>query len=174
MGLIDPGILFQQNPGALADGAKQTMGLMAGMQQMRGQREQRQNAQADRSRAEQAREAFAKSAQGEDITSPDGMKRTIAKFAQAGFPQEAAAVLDAHKEMFPPNGAPFPEPGRFSTKALGPPRPAGPTPSSRPRIRNGIRSGPPSWKRTSGTTVPWRQKRRLKPRKPRRQPARRS
>jgi hypothetical protein len=101
MGLIDPGILFQQNPGALADGAKQTMGLMAGMQQMRGQREQRQNAQADRSRAEQAREAFAKSAQGEDITSPDGMKRTIAKFAQAGFPQEAAAVLDAHKEMFP-------------------------------------------------------------------------
>ncbi len=94
MGLIDPGIMFRQDPGAMAQGAQQGMGLMQGMRQAREQRQ-------DRSRSDQAREAFAKSAQGEDITSPDGMKRVIVKFAQAGFPQEAAAVLEAHKEMFP-------------------------------------------------------------------------
>lgn len=94
MGLIDPGIVLQQNPAALTDGANAGMGLMAKMMQMRQGNQQQQ-------RSEAARQAFAKAAQGEDITSPDGMKRTIQKFVQAGFPQEASAVLEAHKDMFP-------------------------------------------------------------------------
>jgi hypothetical protein len=94
MGLIDPNIVFQSNPNAMAEGANSTLGLISKIQQMGQQR-------TDRSRTDAARQAFAQAAQGEDITSPDGMKRTIQKFVQAGFPQEAEAVFAAHKDMFP-------------------------------------------------------------------------
>lgn len=94
MGLIDPGIVFQNDPNAMMNGAKQGMGLMQQVQQFQQQRD-------DRSRTEAARRAFAQAAQGEDITKPEGMGRAIQKFAQAGFPQEASAVLEAHKDMFP-------------------------------------------------------------------------
>ena len=94
MGLIDPGIVFQNDPNAMMNGAKQSMGLMQQFQQVQQQRD-------DRSRTEAARRAFAQAAQGEDINNPEGMGRAIQKFAQAGFPNEASAVLEAHKDMFP-------------------------------------------------------------------------
>lgn len=94
MGLIDPSIVLQQNPNAMAEGANNTLGLIAKIQQMGQQR-------TDRSRADMARQAFAEAAKGEDITKPDGMANAVRKFAQSGFPQEASAVLEAHKDMFP-------------------------------------------------------------------------
>lgn len=92
MGLVDPSILNSSGD-ALGQGFQSGLQIRQTMQKMGEER-------ADRQRKDKAIAAFQRSAQGQDITTPEGMKTAITGLAQAGFADEAARVYEAHKELF--------------------------------------------------------------------------
>lgn len=93
MGLVDPSLL---SGGAVPD-------YMGALQQGRDMRQKNidyKTRNDDEARKDAARNAFQKAAQGQDITTPEGMKTAITGLAQAGYAEEAARVYEAHKELF--------------------------------------------------------------------------
>lgn len=100
MALVDANILSRLNTEGVTPAIQRGLSMAQAYQQNQEAADQAAEQDKNRVRSEQAKQAFQKAAQGQDITTPEGMKTAITGLAQAGFADEAAKVYEAHKELF--------------------------------------------------------------------------
>lgn len=110
---VDVGILQRMKFSSPVDAYNEGLGIARNRQLLSTEQANQTDVMSKRARADGAMKAFEAASQGKDITTPDGMKAAIQGMAQAGFANEAGAVYEAHKEMFPQTK---PVPDEFEAK----------------------------------------------------------